>query len=489
METGFVHHLPNGKTSCMPVIISRVHPLIVHLPIGLMLFALLITLLPAHRRQQMRSALTLLLAVASLSSIAACVSGYLLSRSGEYDLSVVGRHQWLGITACILTLAAWQLHAHRRWLVWLAATVISVGGHFGGVLTHGEGYLFSGNPEPEATILSGLPVSDSAVSVRSDSSQPLGQPRQVFLYRDDIVPILRSRCYSCHSATKLKGGLRLDSEAMIKKGGKTGRIFLPGDASGSILYTHLILPVGDEKHMPPEGRKQLTASEIGRIHDWIMRGAPFGPLEIPQGSVALEAVKRSIVPLQESVVETEPEPDPILPAGTRLPAIPAADPGISEALNRQDVIVQPVAEGANGLSVNFVNRRTVNPDILSQLNGIAAQVVELRLSGLDLTDEQFARLESMPHLRRLMIDRTKITDAGLSDMKRFPALESLNLYGTAVTDKGIGQLTGCHQLKHLYLWQTKVSDDGIRSLKARNPAIKTDAGNLVLKKPDSIKTQ
>jgi hypothetical protein len=241
--------------------------------------------------------------------------------------------------------------------------------------------------------------------------------------------------------------------------------------------------------MPPEGRKQLTASEIGRIHDWIMRGAPFGPLEIPQGSVALEAVKRSIVPLQESVVETEPEPDPILPAGTRLPAIPAADPGISEALNRQDVIVQPVAEGTNGLSVNFVNRRTVNPDILSQLNGIAAQVVELRLSGLDLTDEQFARLESMPHLRRLMIDRTKITDAGLSDMKRFPALESLNLYGTAVTDKGIGQLTGCHQLKHLYLWQTKVSDDGIRSLKARNPAIKTDAGNLVLKKPDSIKTQ
>lgn len=465
------------------------HPLIVHLPIGLMLFALLITLLPGHHRQQMRSALTLLLAVASLSSIAACVSGYLLSRSGEYDLSIVDRHQWLGISACILTLAAWLLHAYRRMLVWLAATVISAGSHFGGVLTHGEGYLFSGNPGPEATISPALSVSDTAVIVRSDSALRPDQPRLAYIYRDEIVPILRSRCYSCHSAVKLKGGLRLDSEAMIKKGGKTGRIFLPGDASGSILYTHLVLPIGDEKHMPPEGRKQLTASEIGRIHNWIMRGAPFGPVEVAEGAVALEAGKRSIVPLQEPLVETEARPDPIMPAVSELPAIPSADPGISEALNRQDVIVQPVAEGANGLSVNFVNRRTVSPDILSQLNGIAAQVVELRLSGLDLTDEQFARLEPMPHLRRLMIDRTKITDAGLLDMKRFPALESLNLYGTAVTDKGIGLLTGCPQLKHLYLWQTRVSDDGIRSLKARNPDIKTDAGNLVLQKPDSIKKQ
>ena len=473
----------------MPVIISRVHPLIVHLPIGLMLFALLITLLPAHRRQQMRSALTLLLAVASLSSIAACVSGYLLSRSGEYDLSIVDRHQWLGISACILTLAAWLLHAYRRMLVWLAATVISVGGHFGGVLTHGEGYLFSGNPGPEATIPPALSVSDTAVIVRSDTAPRPDQPRLAFIYRDEIVPILRSRCYSCHSAVQLKGGLRLDSEAMIKKGGKTGRIFLAGDVAGSILYTHLVLPIGDEKHMPPEGRKQLTASEIGRIHAWILRGAPFGPADIPDGSVALEAVQRSDAPVQEPAVETESAPDRIKPANTISPAIPVADRGILDALNRQDVIIQPVAEGANALSVNFVNRRSVTPDILSQLNGIAAQVVELRLSGLDLTDDQLALLKPMPQLRRLLIDRTKITDAGLSDMQRFPALESLNLYGTAVTDKGIGLLTGCSRLKHLYLWQTKATDVGIRTLKARNPDIKTDAGNLILQKPDSIKKQ
>ena len=179
----------------------------------------------------------------------------------------------------------------------------------------------------------------------------------------------------------------------------------------------------------------------------------------------------------------------IKPANTISPAIPVADRGILDALNRQDVIIQPVAEGANALSVNFVNRRSVTPDILSQLNGIAAQVVELRLSGLDLTDDQLALLKPMPQLRRLLIDRTKITDAGLSDMQRFPALESLNLYGTAVTDKGIGLLTGCSRLKHLYLWQTKATDVGIRTLQARNPDIKTDAGNLILQKPDSIKKQ
>src|SRR2546430_13233367 len=43
------------------------------------------------------------------------------------------------------------------------------------------------------------------------------------------------RCYKCHSADapKLKGGLRLDSGAGIRAGGKTGPIVAPGDPDAS----------------------------------------------------------------------------------------------------------------------------------------------------------------------------------------------------------------------------------------------------------------
>ena len=48
--------------------------------------------------------------------------------------------------------------------------------------------------------------------------------QEVKVYDSVIQPIFQTKCYSCHSSKKQKGGLRLDKYDLIMKGGKDGKI-------------------------------------------------------------------------------------------------------------------------------------------------------------------------------------------------------------------------------------------------------------------------
>lgn len=90
-------------------------------------------------------------------------------------------------------------------------------------------------------------------------------------FEKDVRPLLVAKCYECHSASEVKGGLRLDSRPGILAGGDSGPVLVPGDASRSRLmeavrYQNLDL------QMPPDGR--LTDGEIAILEKWIQLGAP-----------------------------------------------------------------------------------------------------------------------------------------------------------------------------------------------------------------------
>ena len=52
-------------------------------------------------------------------------------------------------------------------------------------------------------------------------------------FREDIQPILESNCVRCHSESKVKGGLRLDTHEMIMEGGDTADADDNGDINTS----------------------------------------------------------------------------------------------------------------------------------------------------------------------------------------------------------------------------------------------------------------
>ena len=59
----------------------------------------------------------------------------------------------------------------------------------------------------------------------------------VEFFESKIRPVLADHCYSCHSSTakKLKGDLRLDSQAAWLKGGTNGPAVVPGKPDDSLL--------------------------------------------------------------------------------------------------------------------------------------------------------------------------------------------------------------------------------------------------------------
>ena len=132
--------------------------------------------------------------------------------------------------------------------------LLTVTGHFGGSMTHGEDYLKL--PETKKETLTSL----------KDS---------INLYREVIRPILDNKCVKCHNPSKSKGKLMLVSNQDILNGGKSGKIFKAFDSNESIMYKYSTLPLDDKLHMPPKGNIQLTNLEIQLLKHWIDFGGNF----------------------------------------------------------------------------------------------------------------------------------------------------------------------------------------------------------------------
>jgi len=477
-----IHFLTSINTS----LIGHLHPLLVHLPIGIFAFAFIISIFGAEKRKQFDSALSYALLSGAVSALAACIAGYLLAGSGEYDVELAQKHQWTGIATCALGFLAYFITRYRRVLVWITCAVMAVAGHLGGTLTHGEDYFFGLVDEEttKAVVIIDSTVKTSTELPKADSIlEKTEASREISLYQDQVVAILQSKCYTCHSKIKKKGGLRLDSEDFIKQGGKNGAVLTAGDAENSKLYTHLLLPLEDEDHMPPKGKKQLSAGEIAIIHRWVKMADPFAKTTMITTSVKItETVPQAAEPPPPPAVEKTATVVP-----TKTISIAGANPINIDAIKKLNVVVTPIQSGSNGLSLNFVNLKNFNSKMLDQAMELKEQVVQLKLTNQPVTDQDLQKIKQFNNLRQLHLEKTKVTDEGMDQLKSIASLEQLNLYGTAVSDKGLKKLAACKNLKTLFLWNTNATAEGIAKLKQSLPNLTIEAGGFSFKKPDSTK--
>ena len=167
--------------------IGHLHPLLVHLPIGILLLVFVVSLLPKPKWESMLEAVKLALLVASVGAIASCIAGYLLSLSGEYEERLVTLHMRLGIATAILSLAAYFIQPYRRQMIWATTLIMGIASHYGGTLTHGEGFLFGSKEIVQASLEKETP---------SNKSVTTAHPGTIFysVYQKEIQPILKQKC-------------------------------------------------------------------------------------------------------------------------------------------------------------------------------------------------------------------------------------------------------------------------------------------------------
>ncbi len=95
----------------------------------------------------------------------------------------------------------------------------------------------------------------------------------------DILPILSDHCFACHGpdAAGRKGGLRLDTEAGAKAGGKEdGPAIVAGDPGRSALARRILQQDPDELMPPASAHKPLSKAQIETLTAWIQAGARWG---------------------------------------------------------------------------------------------------------------------------------------------------------------------------------------------------------------------
>ena len=112
-------------------------------------------------------------------------------------------------------------------------------------------------------------------------------------FRERVEPILKKRCFECHShADKIKGGLVLDSRSGWQAGGDSGPAIVPGSPEKSRLI-EAVRYTNPDMEMPPKAK--LPQAEVAALEEWVMRGAPD-----PRETVAaIKTVKHSGVDVEE----------------------------------------------------------------------------------------------------------------------------------------------------------------------------------------------
>jgi hypothetical protein len=131
-----------------------------------------------------------------------------------------------------------------------------------------------------------IAVACSIKVVRADdtaakpTAEPLAQPSRAHLdfFEANIRPILVKHCYECHSSKDPDGGLSLDSQAGLSRGGDSGPAFISGNPEESRLI-EAIRYKNPNLQMPPQNK--LAPAEIAALEKWITLGAPDPRTEAP----------------------------------------------------------------------------------------------------------------------------------------------------------------------------------------------------------------
>jgi len=148
-----------NKSTCRLVcvndmtLIGRLHPLLLHFPIALVIAAALAELIAIRPGQRVWHVIAVAnLQMAAIFALAAAVTGWLLAyTSAVEDVQSLQWHRWVGTTATLATIAValtTLIHpgsATGRWIyrigVWGAAALVALTGHLGARLVWGADFL------------------------------------------------------------------------------------------------------------------------------------------------------------------------------------------------------------------------------------------------------------------------------------------------------------------------------------------------------------
>ncbi len=372
---------------------GRLHPLVLHVPIGLILgLAALEGLGLLRGKPAPAEARAILAWLAAASALLSAASGLVLSRQEAVAA---------GITLAAILQAS---------------------------MTHGAGFL----TEP-------FRAAAPRQAIMTVADRPAGGAAGPVSYGRDVAPIFETRCVSCHGPARAKNGLVLHTPQGITAGGKSGPALVSGDAAASEIVRRLRLPVDDDDHMPPPSKPQTTAGEIEIVERWIASGAGFADdVEAPAASAAPLSAASARSPPAEALQALRERLVHVQPVDAASPLLWIDFAAVAPAIGDEEarVLLEPVAPFVSDLSLARTRVTDATVPLLARMRDLRL----LDLSATGCTAEGLAALQELPNLEGLNLARTDLGDGAVGMIAAMPALRRVHLWRSGVTNDGVAAL-------------------------------------------------
>ncbi|MDO1513713.1 c-type cytochrome domain-containing protein [Maribacter confluentis] len=456
-------------------LLGRLHPLVVHLPIGFIIAGLLLQLVE-RKKKEFTKVISLIYLWGAYVAVLACITGYLQYLGEGHSFNSVEIHLWSGIATALCCFILWARLATVSFAAMLQKipvlvisgllfVLISFTGHQGGNITHGEDYLVEPLPNTLKAAL-GYTVFEEKEIILSETDW-----ESAVFYTDVIAPILNNNCVSCHNPKKAKGELLLHSEEGILTSGENGPVLTAHHPGESDLFLRMELPKSNDRHMPPDGKRQPSKEAIKLVETWIAKGHPFtttiGELKLPKSLFAPYFPKSEVMDYPPTEIAA------------------AATDSIHYVKNF-GLHVAPISEGTNYLKVSALNLPTFTNADAPYLNAIAPQIALLDLGGTQITDDICTALAKLPNLTRVQLDHTQLTGSQLEQFKSLQYLKSINLSYTNFKEEYLSVLTEFKALEKVVLFNPEHHKTGTEYLNNGKTAVEYGNYTLPVIASDSI---
>ena len=377
---------------------GRLHPALVHLPIGILLLACCFELLAGGKKFSfLQPAIRPMMFWGMVAAVLSVLSGLALAAEDDYTDDIVNTHQWVGISLAVIAIILYILYRRsvNRKLVktfsLITLCLVFVTGHLGGSITHGEGF-----------ITAAFDGSEEATPIK-----PIPDIQNVMAYNGVIQ--------------------------------------------------RLLLPLEDDDHLPPKGKPQLSKEQRQYLQWWVGTGVDFQKKvgDLPQ----TEAIKPALLALEAGSATPEEQmagiPDePVVAADTAIIAklnragvalLPVAresnylSANFVTAGKKAETLIDeliPLKKQLVSLKLDGANVHDSTLKKIAQLSALR----NLQISHTPVTDEGISYLAQLQELRSLNLVNTEITALGLEKLRGNKEIKNIYLYQTGVKEADMARL-------------------------------------------------